>query len=911
MALGDGVRRDIAMVSEAERNRFIDAIVKLDTTKFYPDGVSYWDKQEDIHKNAHFSGVDVHVGPAFIPWHRVIVNRLEQLLREVDPALSLHYWDWTTDPRASSAGRAALFTPQFMGNDHGDAGHLLNNFESSEDAELGNGHTKIWREVGDTAAKGDGTPDLASDATILGTGGAAANFQNFGAALKNAHDFTAHSYIGGTLSDAHYSFHDPFVFLLHSNLDRLWARWQTESGHPERFASATAYAGLSPADMTTLATEHVEPWAGGTGLDPWASDPTQRAVIPYTDISIVTPPCYDTNHTNAEVIQVINPGNVIHFNDVPERETAVRAAAFKIYTCQDTTLHVSAGPTAPYQPLSSDPVPVPHPVSSPFIEGRVWFEFTPAAGSAGVAVPDGTVTIQCAGQSFDFTLRANVIAPPTFAVALALDQSASMNDDAGFTGAKRHQVLKEAALRFVELIRLNNGMGFIRFDQDAHPTNDATFPGFAITRIANDANRFAARNAVSGYAVNPAGDTSVGDGVQLAHDLVNTAAVHADFNRQAIIVFTDGLENSDQLIAAVMGGITEPTYAIGLGNAQQVNTAALTRLTQGSGGYLLLTDLLSSNIDDYFLTTKYFQQILAGVSNTNLVVDPSGFIGPGTTIRIPFVLNETDIECTVILNVDIPVVEMAVETPAGDLITPVNAGGLGVNFTVGTNMSFYRFTLPVALGGGGGARGGTWHAVLVVNDRILLREAARTFGNDATAAARVQAHGARYSLSVQSYSNLKMNARLDQTSFEPGATLTLRVRLTEYDQPIDHRASVTAELRRPDTTTAVLSLSEVEPGIFETSVVATMAGVYRFRAIASGVTMRGLAFTREQTLTAGVFAGGDEPLPTSTGGGGGKDGDGGDGGVVGRNCCQTLTRLLWILAVLLFIIILILLFRGR
>jgi hypothetical protein len=148
MALGDGVRRDIALVSEAERNRFIDAIVKLDTTKFFPDGVSYWDKQEDIHKNAHFSGVDVHAGPAFIAWHRVIVNRLEGLLREVDPALSLHYWDWTTDPRAAAGGRAALFTPQFMGNANGDAGHLLNNFESSEDAEEGNGHTKIWRDVG-------------------------------------------------------------------------------------------------------------------------------------------------------------------------------------------------------------------------------------------------------------------------------------------------------------------------------------------------------------------------------------------------------------------------------------------------------------------------------------------------------------------------------------------------------------------------------------------------------------------------------------------------------------------------------------------------------------------------------------------------------------------------------------------
>lgn len=143
MALGDGIRRDIALVDQIERDRFIAAIVKLDTTKVVPDGVSYWDKQEDIHKNAHFAGVDVHVGPAFIAWHRVIVNRLEQLLREVDPALSLHYWNWTTDPRSTDGGRAALFTSAFMGNASGDAGHLLNDFESSEDAELGNGHRKI------------------------------------------------------------------------------------------------------------------------------------------------------------------------------------------------------------------------------------------------------------------------------------------------------------------------------------------------------------------------------------------------------------------------------------------------------------------------------------------------------------------------------------------------------------------------------------------------------------------------------------------------------------------------------------------------------------------------------------------------------------------------------------------------
>ncbi|MDQ2880805.1 MAG: tyrosinase family protein [Actinomycetota bacterium] len=29
----------------------------------------------------------------------------------------------------------------------------------------------------------------------------------------------------------HFSFHDPFVFLIHSNVDRLWAMWQEAPCH--------------------------------------------------------------------------------------------------------------------------------------------------------------------------------------------------------------------------------------------------------------------------------------------------------------------------------------------------------------------------------------------------------------------------------------------------------------------------------------------------------------------------------------------------------------------------------------------------------------------------------------------------------------------------------------------------------
>ena len=112
MALGDGVRRNIAHVDPAERALLRDAFVELNRRRFpgsradaVPGGVTFWFKQDEIHQATH-----VHGGPEFLPWHREIVNRFEEMLRQINPQLSLHYWDWTQDPGrfqgpTSGAGR--------------------------------------------------------------------------------------------------------------------------------------------------------------------------------------------------------------------------------------------------------------------------------------------------------------------------------------------------------------------------------------------------------------------------------------------------------------------------------------------------------------------------------------------------------------------------------------------------------------------------------------------------------------------------------------------------------------------------------------------------------------------------------------------------------------------------------------
>ena len=126
MALGDGIRRHIAQVDPTERALLKDAIVEMHHRLFPgnlgdtpPGGVSWWFKQDEIHQATH-----VHGGPEFLPWHREITNRFEEFLRQINPQLSLHYWDFKEDPRSilngniggGNVGTVTLFDANFMGS---------------------------------------------------------------------------------------------------------------------------------------------------------------------------------------------------------------------------------------------------------------------------------------------------------------------------------------------------------------------------------------------------------------------------------------------------------------------------------------------------------------------------------------------------------------------------------------------------------------------------------------------------------------------------------------------------------------------------------------------------------------------------------------------------------------------------
>ena len=95
---------------------------------------------------------------------------------------------------------------------------------------------------------------------------------------------------------------------------------------------------------------------------------------------------------------------------------------------------------------------------------------------------------------------------------------------------------------------------------------------------------------------NPAGNTSIGDGIAMAHADLGVPAL-AGFDRRAIVVLTDGREprpvHRRHRRTDRRSGRHRP------GSADQINPVALTALTNGTGGYVLMTGALST--DDFFV----------------------------------------------------------------------------------------------------------------------------------------------------------------------------------------------------------------------------------------------------------------------------------------------------------------------
>jgi len=511
---------------------------------------------------------------------------------------------------------------------------------------------------------------------------------------------------------------------------------------------------------------------------------------------------------------------------------------------------------------------------------RLWVIYR--TSNAGDSLPPQTLTVQDSGgtQSWNVTITGDTVGRKTAATAMVLDRSGSMSEDRG-DGQSKHTSLQQAGSIFVDVMLEGDGVGIVRFNEDAQVLQ-------SVLQLGNgglsDINRNNTRDIINGTGLNPSGQTSIGDGIFEGRGILNSTV--SPFDVKALVVLTDGVENRTRLISDVSSQINEFTYAVGLGKPQNISVSALQTISGNNGGYLLITGAIGTN--NRFMLQKYFLQILAGISNAEVVLDPDGQLIPGRVERVPFRLTAGDAGVDVILlTPNTRIVDFRVQTPSGQVIEPWRAlSQPGMRYVLSNGVSYYRLALPMDSLPDRFDGGGLWHALLTIGKPRLERSDSRD-GSDpsirhaivpqprlsgqralrASVLAAEQVNQAvavgvsaqrtvPYSLVVHAYSNLSLAAHAEQNSFEPGARVTLSASLAQSGIPLSLNAGVWAEITQPDDISMTLPLQEAD-GTYTAQFVAAKPGVYRIRTRAAGTTMSGEPFTREITLTAAVWRGGD------------------------------------------------------
>ena len=173
---------------------------------------------------------------------------------------------------------------------------------------------------------------------------------------------------------------------------------------------------------------------------------------------------------------------------------------FEVVTCRTLHFSIVAGPTGGFGTPSGATVSVTSDQILPVAEGRLWLSYTSTTPGDSAS---GSVTVRCTetGQQWVINIVADTIARPRAAVALILDRSYSMTEDVG-DAVTKIQKLRESSNVFISLMQPTDGIGLVRFNQAAQRIMEVTDGGGA-----------AAIATIAGSDLDPAGNTSIGDGV--------------------------------------------------------------------------------------------------------------------------------------------------------------------------------------------------------------------------------------------------------------------------------------------------------------------------------------------------------------------------------------------------------------
>ncbi|MDQ4086581.1 MAG: tyrosinase family protein [Pseudomonadota bacterium] len=226
------IRKNANNLTGAERDRFLSALATLNGS-----GAGPFAQLRDMHKSQQ-SLLAAHGAPGFLPWHRAYMLDFERELQAIDAEVTLPYWRFDQAApnvfnlaflgRANAAGRV-----QFA------AGHPLLNWFTDGTAGIERGNV-----VGPNTVL-----PLLSERNTLGLGGAPnPTFAAFDVMEDDPHGDAHWRHGSGFITHPITAPKDPLFFLLHCNVDRLWAKWQfayrlDDPDNPRAFDGASTMPG--------------------------------------------------------------------------------------------------------------------------------------------------------------------------------------------------------------------------------------------------------------------------------------------------------------------------------------------------------------------------------------------------------------------------------------------------------------------------------------------------------------------------------------------------------------------------------------------------------------------------------------------------------------------------------------------
>lgn len=240
------IRRNANTLTTGERDRLVGAFAQLNN-----QGLGRFADFREMHVNQ--SSAEAHGRPGFLPWHRAYLLDLERELQAIDPSVALPYWRF--DQPAPN-----LFTRDFLG-----VSDALGNVQFSPTNPLQFWMTDnvpgiVRRPFFNTS---QAPPGLRTEAQTLALG---TQYSVFRTLEGNPHG-SAHTSFGGFISSIGTAARDPLFFLLHCNVDRLWAKWQRQNNRFDPSVAA-AYDTNNPGNKTGHNLgDTMWPWNGVTTGD--------------------------------------------------------------------------------------------------------------------------------------------------------------------------------------------------------------------------------------------------------------------------------------------------------------------------------------------------------------------------------------------------------------------------------------------------------------------------------------------------------------------------------------------------------------------------------------------------------------------------------------------------------------------